>query len=119
MVKVPYSKVRSLKHIGAEMGWREVEQFFERNKDRWNDRSATQELERAGFTPQDIRDYELKVHFGHGTALGWCIYRENTISIAVTGIQMLPANVLKEIVLHELAHALAGVGNGHNAYGKG
>jgi len=45
--------------------------------------------------------------------LGLCDYKEKTISVS-ENIVTVPMKTVKNVILHEIAHALAGHGNGHN-----
>ena len=98
-VKVPYDSLIPKSNLDAAMTGREVERFFESNLKRWDD--------------GNISDYELMVSFGHKSSLGVCDFVERKIYIAVSAIQLLPEANIKEIILHEIAHALAGYDAGH------
>ena len=46
---------------------------------------------------------------------GYCSYREKTISLSKPLVELNDQEQVMDTILHEIAHALTGKGNGHNA----
>ncbi|MEY4571503.1 MAG: hypothetical protein RLZ10_714 [Bacteroidota bacterium] len=49
---------------------------------------------------------------------GCCKYRSKTITLSMYLTELNSADEVKNTILHEIAHALVGVGNGHNEVWK-
>lgn len=74
----------------------------------------------SAFANQKLAQYGLDVQGwtfefnNRKRALGLCNYTKKTIYISKHFAETVAGDKIKDTVLHEIAHALAGAGNGHN-----
>ena len=107
-VKMDYDKIRAVEPVDTDMTWQQAERFFEEHFNKW----------RGKIGLSKVDNYFFQVHFGQKSPLGVCSYMPSFISIAVPVIQLLPSSEVKETILHEIAHALAGYKAGHGIQWK-
>ncbi len=66
---------------------------------------------------EQLHDWHVKWDQAKRRA-GACHYQNKTLSFSQYLFATLPMQTMKEVVLHEVAHALAGPGHGHNQVWK-
>lgn len=79
---------------------------FKRSKD--VERFAYRLLKENGLTA-------WRVGFNHNVRFGVCKHDEKAIFISLVGMQYSTPEAIRDTVIHEVAHAVVGPGNGHNA----
>lgn len=81
-----------------------------------------QQFEVLGFAREMLDKHGLtgwKVRWDHAKRrAGACHFKSQTLSFSSVLAQIYPAETMQDVVLHEVAHALAGPGHNHDKYWK-
>lgn len=60
-----------------------------------------------------LEDWKIVLDTRTETRAGLCSHRKRTISISKWFVEQAPADEIRNVMLHEIAHALVGPGKGH------
>lgn len=71
------------------------------------------------FFKHKLSEWRFVLNPNLGRRLGCCKHREQVIEIATYFAEKNPQATVIDTLLHEIAHALAGPGHGHDNYWKG
>jgi predicted SprT family Zn-dependent metalloprotease len=77
----------------------------------------TRQLALDLFSRHGLPDWSLGFNRGK-RAMGWCLYGSRTIELSVHFVERNSAEVIRDTLLHEIAHALVGEGHGHDVVWK-
>jgi predicted SprT family Zn-dependent metalloprotease len=69
------------------------------------------------FSVHGLYDWSFAFNRGKRT-MGWCLYSSKTIELSIHFVERNSTEVIRDTLLHEIAHALVGPGHGHDAVWK-
>lgn len=75
------------------------------------------DLAKALMSKHGLVGWRFEFH-NRKTALGTCNYRDKVIFLSEYCTPLLPDDIIKNTILHEIAHALVGPSHGHDSVWK-
>jgi len=69
------------------------------------------------FARHGLRDWDFAFNRGKRT-MGWCLFGPRKIELSMHFVERNDAEIIRDTLLHEIAHALVGPGHGHDAVWK-
>ena len=115
---VAYSKLKAVTSSDSSITWQKTQRLFSKYVDMFSDKSNWPNRYTPPLRMPKLEDYELRYHFGYRQVLGLCSYKNRVISLSVPYMQIVPANLVEDTILHEIAHAMVGPEAGHGPIWK-
>ena len=112
------NKLKSVTARKSKITWKGAQRLYDKHTSKFSRRSNwPRDYSPPSHIPA-LKDYELRYHFGFKQAVGWCMYNSKIISLSVPYLQIVPANLVEDTILHEIAHAMVGPNYGHGPVWK-